>query len=372
MSSRSPKRSAGGSSTAVAEISTPTITNIYAGHSETGVKVQEAVDSFTALYDEKSGTAAERKKQYTSLVNKYYDLVTDFYDYGWGLGFHFGLRYDGEAFLQSLARHEHYLALKLNLRPGMKVLDVGCGVGGPMMEIARFSGASVVGINNNAYQIIRGTKHVHTHHLQDICSFVKGDFMQMPFADNSFDSVYAIEATVHSPRKVGVYGEILRVLKPGAWFAGYEWCLSNKYDPNNPEHVEAKKKIEIGDGIPELEPVADIRKALIEAGFELVEFKDMSDTDKGVNPVPWWQPLIPSYTVDGFRSTPLGRGITAVFVKFFETLRIIPSGSKKAHDVLQTAVDGLVKGGDTGIFTPMQFILARKPETTQAGGRRKN
>ena len=63
--------------------------------------------------------------------------------------------YKGSTFKQCISRHEDYLALKLNLKPGMVCLDVGCGVGGPQREIARFSQAHVVGLNNNEYQVER-------------------------------------------------------------------------------------------------------------------------------------------------------------------------------------------------------------------------
>ena len=48
----------------------------------------------------------------------------------------------------------------------------------------------------------------------------------MPFPDNTFDAVYAIEATVHAPSLAGVYSEIFRVLKPGGTFGVYEVSLS--------------------------------------------------------------------------------------------------------------------------------------------------
>ena len=47
--------------------------------------------------------------------------------------------------------------------------------------------------------------------------------MNLPFPENHFDGVYAIEATCHAPRREGVYSEIFRVLKPGQVFACYEW-----------------------------------------------------------------------------------------------------------------------------------------------------
>jgi hypothetical protein len=48
--------------------------------------------------------------------------VTDFYEYGWGQSFHFCRFHKGESFDKAIARHEHYLAAKLGLRPGMEVL----------------------------------------------------------------------------------------------------------------------------------------------------------------------------------------------------------------------------------------------------------
>jgi SAM-dependent methyltransferase len=59
----------------------------------------------------------------------------------------------------------------------MKVLDVGCGVGGPAREIAKFTGAHVTGLNNNDYQIDRARQYAVKESLSGQLSFVKGDFM---------------------------------------------------------------------------------------------------------------------------------------------------------------------------------------------------
>lgn len=120
----------------------------------------------------------------------YYDGATELYEYGWAQSFHFSRFYKGEAFQASLARHEHYLAAQMSLRPGMRVLDVGCGVGGPAREIARFADVNVVGLNNNDFQIGRARKYTVQAGLQDQVSFVKGDFMKLAeqFGENSFDA----------------------------------------------------------------------------------------------------------------------------------------------------------------------------------------
>ncbi|KAK1381313.1 hypothetical protein POM88_028057 [Heracleum sosnowskyi] len=69
-----------------------------------------------------------------------------------------------------------------------KVLDVGCGIGGPLREIARFSATSVTGLNNNEYQITRGKKLNRVAEVDQTCDFVKGNFMKMLFPDNNFET----------------------------------------------------------------------------------------------------------------------------------------------------------------------------------------
>lgn len=57
------------------------------------------------------------------------------------------------------------------------MLDVGCGVGGPAREICKFTGANIVGLNNNDYQIERATHYAAKEGMSEKVAFVKGDFM---------------------------------------------------------------------------------------------------------------------------------------------------------------------------------------------------
>jgi len=245
------------------------------------------------------------------------------------------------------------LALRLGLKPGMKVLDVGCGVGGPMMEISRFSGASVVGINNNAYQVSRGERHIKAAGLSSIASIIKGDFMNIPFPDESFDSIYAIEAICHAPDKVGIYKELHRVLKPGGMFACYEWCLTEKFEFDNPIHLKAKEDIEVGDGLPDIDTTVQVCTALKKVGFEIIEAEDIADPTS-INPIPWYDPFNPSYTsLTGIRVTPLGISATHVTLNILEKVGLLTKGTTDTHSVLMRAREGLVSGGKDGFFTPM-------------------
>lgn len=69
--------------------------------------------------------------------DRYYNLATDLYEYAWGESFHFCRFAYGEAFSRAIARHEHYLASSIGIKSEMKILDVGCGVGGPAPEVAK-------------------------------------------------------------------------------------------------------------------------------------------------------------------------------------------------------------------------------------------
>lgn len=116
--------------------------------------VQQVVSSYNSLFDEKT-SLDQRKENYKTLVTNYYSVATDFYEYGWGRSFHFANRFRGETLEESIQRHESYLALKMQIKEGDKVLDIGCGVGGPLRRIAHLTGAHVTGVTISHYQIQR-------------------------------------------------------------------------------------------------------------------------------------------------------------------------------------------------------------------------
>src|SRR5438045_764795 len=93
--------------------------------------IAETLEAYRALFNESAGgDVAARKANYEAVVNNFYDLVTDLYEFGWGQSFHFAPRKRGESFKASIARCERGLSDVLGLQPGMTAFDLGCGVGG--------------------------------------------------------------------------------------------------------------------------------------------------------------------------------------------------------------------------------------------------
>lgn len=309
---------------------------------------------------EARGGEDERKADYRNFENTYYDLVTDFYEYGWGRSFHFAPRVEGESFAASLARHEHYLAYRLDLQPGMVAADLGCGVGGSMIEIARFSGARITGITDNAMHIERAAKRTEEAGLSHLADFLECDFMQVDAPDNSFDAIFSIEATCCAPDKAGVYGEAFRLLKPGGRFGVYDYCLTDLYDPQDPEHLRLKSELEYGGALPLIARPHEMDEAIRQVGFELLEACDLNL--KAPPGIPWYQPLVGSgLSLANFRSSAAGRRLTHGVLWLFERSRIVPRGAAQVAAFLNDAATAFAEAGRLGIFSPMYFILARKP-----------
>eukprot|EP00599_Poterioochromonas_sp_BG-1_P003830 CAMPEP_0173153552 /NCGR_PEP_ID=MMETSP1105-20130129/12929_1 /TAXON_ID=2985 /ORGANISM="Ochromonas sp., Strain BG-1" /LENGTH=401 /DNA_ID=CAMNT_0014069511 /DNA_START=31 /DNA_END=1236 /DNA_ORIENTATION=- len=326
------------------------------------IKVDNWIDTYNDLHDDNKSGKEGRDSAYSTLVNAYYELATSFYEWGWGQSFHFAYQLKGETFQQAIARHEYYLAGRLGVSSGERVLDCGCGIGGPMRNIARFTNARIDGVTLSDFQVIRGNELNRKQGLSHLAKVHQADFMKLPFKDEEFDGAYAIEATCHAPKREDVYGEIFRVLKPGKSVAIYEWCLTPKYDPNNEYHRLIKKKIEEGDGLPDMATQEDVVRALKAVGFELVEARDMA-LDERYGGDPWWLPLYPSYNPFSFRfqMSPVGKFFTKNALWVLEKIFLVPSGTYKVQEMLQQGGWGCGYGGYTGVFTPMYLMVARKP-----------
>ncbi|MXZ35234.1 MAG: methyltransferase domain-containing protein [Acidobacteria bacterium] len=328
-----------------------------------GSNVVRRVQDFEGWTGRVSHRDSEAVYDHTRTVKEYYDLCSGFMVFGWGESLHFAPLSPGETLEDSIIRHQQLMISKLELRPGMTVVDIGCGNGGPMRRVAREAGVRVVGVNISEVQCNNAKRLNASAGLDDMTDCLLCSFMEMStIADKTFDRGYAIESTCHAADKVAAFAEIYRVLKPGALFWGQEMCMTDLFDPGDDRHRAIKRELMHGIALKEIATFREVNRALETAGFEVMERFDLARDRHG--PItPWYQPMETRGGPFGsaFRRTPMGRKALKWGSRMFEYLGVFPKGSTEVVSLLDRTASAYVAGGRAGIFTPLYCFVARRP-----------
>ena len=112
---------------------------------------------------------------------------------------------------------------RLNLKPGMTVLDVACGTGNLAIPAAR-TGASVTGVDIAPNSVEQARQNAKAEGLN--AKFDEGDAEALPYADASFDAVVTMFGAMFAPRPELVARELKRVCRPGGFIAMANWTPS--------------------------------------------------------------------------------------------------------------------------------------------------
>lgn len=152
--------------------------------------------------------------------------------------------------------------------PGDHILDIGSGIGGPARYFARRFGCSVTGIDLTT-EFCEVARHLtRLLGMQDKVRFEAGNALSMPFADASFDGAYSMNVSMNIADKAGLYREIARVLKPGAWLVLSELAKGEGGELDFPTPWAASARTSF------LASPEATRRGLGEAGFEVVRLHD--------------------------------------------------------------------------------------------------
>ena len=112
---------------------------------------------------------------------------------------------------------------RLGLRPGDKLLDLGCGEGRHSISAFLQGDINVVGLDLSAKDLATAKGRLADFNIAadkiDHCLFIQGSGFTLPFADHTFDQVICSEVLEHIIEYEKVLAEIKRVLKPGGVFA---------------------------------------------------------------------------------------------------------------------------------------------------------
>lgn len=212
--------------------------------------------------------------------------VVDYYDGSWfdyrliwlngdNLGKHFGYwEPDTKSQAESLINMNRQTALRVDPKPGERVLDAGCGVGGSSMWLARNFGVDTVGISISAKELERARKYTANRGLEAQCTYEQQDYINTNFPDNSFDIVWAQESSCHSPHKDLFVKEAFRVLKPGGRLVIEDWFRTGR--PYHPADEKLIHHFLACWAIPDIPTRQEIESYCSDAGFTDFRFDDVT------------------------------------------------------------------------------------------------
>jgi SAM-dependent methyltransferase len=117
---------------------------------------------------------------------------------------------------------------RLQLPPGARILDAGCGSGRNMVELARHGAVTGVELSSTSAELARE---------RSAGDVVEGSVMDMPFDDGSFDLSVSLDVIEHLPDDVAALAELRRVTRPGGALLvtvpAYQWLWSGHDEVNH-------------------------------------------------------------------------------------------------------------------------------------------
>jgi SAM-dependent methyltransferase len=166
------------------------------------------------------------------------------------------------------------LAAAAGLEPSTRVLDVGCGIGGPARYLAATFDCKVTGVDLSPGFIDAARYLTERCGLSDHVTFQAGDALHLPFDDAAFDTVFLQHVAMNVEDRPALYAEVRRVLAPGGRFATYDLVLRDGdvvYPA--PWARDASTSFLLSEG--------NTRTTLEQAGFKVVHWRD--DTQAAID-----------------------------------------------------------------------------------------
>jgi SAM-dependent methyltransferase len=162
-------------------------------------------------------------------------------------------------------------ARRLALAASDRVLDIGCGLGGPARQIAARYGCHVTGIDLTRDYIEAGNILSGWLQLESLVSLQCGDALALPFADGSFTAAYMLHVGMNVADKRALFAEVARVLREEGRFAIFDVMRTAEGDLRYPLPWASTADMN-AIGSP-----GQYREALLNAGFDIVSERERRD-----------------------------------------------------------------------------------------------
>ena len=163
---------------------------------------------------------------------------------------------------------------------GDRVLDMGCGIGGPLRGVVRATGANVTGITINQHQINRAREITRglSPWMQARCHFVRQDYLNIQgMEEGAYDAAFYMESSLHCENRTQTFKETYKLLKPGGRLVAMEYNLLEGWNPNDPVQQELMRLHLHGNGAAKTPTIEEDLQMIRDAGFTVEEHFDFAN-----------------------------------------------------------------------------------------------
>lgn len=175
----------------------------------------------------------------TDDIRQHYDQLSPLYRTFWGEHIHHGLwRRGDETAAEAQANLTHELARHAAIAPGSAVLDVGCGLGGSALLLAKDYGCYVKGISISPKQVAAATAEARKRGLAERVEFAVEDANELNPSGERFDVIWTIECSEHLFDKARFIASCAQRLQPGGRLAICAWLAGENLDDAQTRTVE--------------------------------------------------------------------------------------------------------------------------------------
>jgi cyclopropane-fatty-acyl-phospholipid synthase len=208
------------------------------------------------------------KQRDSRVISHHYDVSNRFYEWvlGPSMAYTCACYPTEDATLEQAQEHKFDLvARKLGLRPGMRLLDVGCGWGGMVMHAAKHYGVKALGVTLSERQAEWAQRAIVDRGLSDLAEVRHGDYRDV--AETSFDAVSSIGLTEHigQANLPDYFRFLYGKLKPGARLLNH--CITRPDGAHGARTGAFIDRYVFPDG--ELEASGELVSRMQEVGFEV-------------------------------------------------------------------------------------------------------
>ncbi|CEF66988.1 Methyltransferase type 11 domain-containing protein [Strongyloides ratti] len=278
---------------------------------------------------------AKKTGDHGPVTTHYYEVMSGVIDEYFNGNFHFVPPRNKSILLEDALEELHKrIGETLQLDETKNCLDIGCGIGGVIRDLA-YTKASITGVTIAPNEVIIGNEELKKRKIYPRCQLIEADCHKMPFNNNQFSCAYAIYSLKYFVDLKPALLEISRVLKKGDL------------------HREQIEGLEYACGMPSLHSKDEMITIAKECNLHFIENIDLT---KETN-----EPFYYCFSSNKVFMWLAQSDLIGFLIKTGQALNILPKGFYEFNKIfLSGTVNKIVKSGEMGILSGGEILVFEK------------